>query len=641
MTLSKILALMVTQKVRSYFLVFVQIVFLMSVYQIDTKAQKVNRVDPPFWYTHMKAPQLQLLLIGENLRNCDIDIKSGPGKIANWNSLDENQEYAILTLEFAERLSDEVATITFRLKGDKKSTFTYDLKPRNSHQPLGLDPTDFMYLITPDRFANGDPSNDVVESMEQNTIDRKDGYQRHGGDIQGITQHLDYIKALGVTSLWINPVYENNQDHESYHGYAITDFYNVDERLGGNEAFAELSKELHENDMKLIKDVIYNHMGSKNYLAKNPPTEDWFHQWPEEEWNQEKGYTRTSYRATTLLDPYAAERDKEIFRNGWFDHHMPDINQQNPEVQRYLIQQTIWWIETFGIDALRVDTYAYPDQEFMHQWALAVLEEYPSLFIFAETWVHGEVTQAFFVDELVQKLPEDLKDNFSVTDFQLYYSINNMLNEDFGWTNGAASVYYTLVEDRLYQHPENLVTFADNHDLARYFGVVGKDLRKFKAGLALMATTRGIPQMYYGTELLMDATNGHGAIREDVEGGWPGDARNEFTAAGRDSLQNEAFDYVARLFQWRKANPELTQAPLKHFVPEEGVYTYARMSEGKSVWVIINANKEAKTVRTKRYNELFSGYTKMKDISKKEPKTRAIPESLTLEPYQAMVLELE
>lgn len=632
---------MATQKVRFYFLVFLQAFFLISVYQLDMKAQSVSRVDPPFWYTNMNAPQLQLLLIGENLQNCDIDIKSGPGKIADWNPLDENQEYAILTLEFKENLLEEAATITFRLKGDKKSTFTYELKPRNSHQPLGLDPTDFMYLITPDRFANGDASNDIIEDFEQNTIDRNDGYQRHGGDLQGITQHLDYIKELGVTSLWINPVYENNQDHESYHGYAITDFYNVDPRLGGNRAFKELTDALHDNDMKILKDVVYNHMGSNNYLAKNPPSEDWFHQWPEEEWNQEKGYTRTSYRATTLLDPYAAEKDKEIFRNGWFDHHMPDLNQKNSVVQQYLIQQTIWWIETFGIDALRVDTYAYPDQEFMHQWALAVLEEYPSLFIFAETWVHGEVTQAFFVDELVQKLPDDLKDNFSVTDFQLYYSINSMLNEDFGWTNGAASVYYTLVEDRLYQHPENMVTFADNHDLARYFGVVGKDLRKFKAGMALLATMRGIPQLYYGTELLMDATNGHGAIREDVEGGWPEDTRNEFIASGRDSLQNEAFDYVARLFQWRQSHGDLMKGKLIQFVPEDGIYSYARSSGDQTVWVIINASKEMKTVGTDRFKEIHSGFSSMKDVSVAEPKSMNIPSEIKLEPYQALVLELE
>ena len=616
-------------------------ILLIAAIQEGTVAQKVNRIDPPFWFTNMQYPQLQLLLIGEDLQKCTIDIIDGPGKISKWLPLDNNPEYAIVYIDFSEGLLEDASTIDFRIKGKRKTTFSYELKPKNSHQPQGLDPTDFMYLITPDRFANGDPSNDIVEDFEQNTINREDGYQRHGGDLEGITQHLDYIKELGVTALWINPVYENNQDHESYHGYAITDFYNVDARLGGNNAYQQLINALHQSDMKIIKDVVYNHMGSNNYLAKNPPTEDWFHQWPEKEWNQEKNYTRTSYRATTLLDPYAAERDKELFRNGWFDHHMPDINQQNPEVQQYLIQQTIWWIETFGIDALRVDTYAYPDQDFMHQWALAVFQEYPSLFIFAETWVHGEVTQAFFVDELVKKLPEDLKDNFSVTDFQLYYSINNMLNEDFGWTNGAASVYYTLVEDRLYQHPESMVTFADNHDLARYFGVVGKDLRKFKAGMALLATTRGIPQLYYGTELLMDATNGHGAIREDVEGGWPNDERNEFTREGRDSLQNEAFDYVSRLFQWRLDNPVLANGSLTQFVPEDGVYSYARKQNNQTVWVIINANKDAKTVGTERFKEIHSSYTTMKDVSVEEPKSMEIPAEITLEPYQAMVLELK
>jgi len=444
-------------------------------------AQKINRIDPPYWFASEETEHVQLLLIGEELTNFSFKIKEGKGKVEEFKPLENNPSYAIVTLAF-EGLTP-FQDLVFEVKGTSTSTFEYQLKPKNSKQPKGLDPTDFIYLITPDRFANGDATNDSIADFHQNTINRNDGYERHGGDLQGIKQHLGYIEELGATAIWINPVYENNQDHESYHGYAITDFYAVDPRFGGNEAYADLIRTMRGKDLKIVKDVVYNHIGNKHYLAINPPDSSWFHYWPEEDWNNEKGYTRTSYRATTLFDPYTSDKDYQQFSNGWFDCHMPDINQHNEDVQDYLIQQTIWWVETYNIDALRVDTYAYPDQAFMKKWARALLDRFPTLFIFSETWVHGITTQQFFVEDLIDSI--GYADNLSVTDFQLYYAFNNLMNEDFGWTNGAASVYYTLAKDIAYTNPTDLVTFLDNHDLARFYGVVGENFEKFKTGINL------------------------------------------------------------------------------------------------------------------------------------------------------------
>lgn len=606
--------------------------FLLS--GLFVQGQAVNRIDPPHWFTGMMYDELQLLLVGEDLVDVEVAVNYPGVSVAKFNELSNNPNYAILYLKLEKTV--EPGEIDVRITGKKKAKIKYELKRHSRYTPKRLSPADFIYLIMPDRFANGDAGNDVVADFHQNTIDRNDGFQRHGGDLQGITKHLDYLDELGVTSLWLNPVYENNQDHESYHGYAITDFYNVDARLGGNDAYRALVDAAHRKDMKVIKDVVYNHMGSRNYLAENPPAPDWIHGKGPGHADSED-YLKTSYRATTLFDPHSSYIDRDKFANGWFDKHMPDLNQENPDVEQYLIQQTIWWVAEFNIDALRVDTYAYPDQVFMRIWRDRLEEEFPSLFVFAETWVHGASVQSWFVGET--ELNKEFNNHLeSVTDFQLYYAFNKTANEDFGWTEGVSSLYYVLAKDYLYPNPNSLVTFLDNHDLARYYGVVGEDFRKFKMGVGLLATLRGIPQWLYGTEILMSETKDHGAIREDMPGGWADDSVSVFTEAGRDSLQNEAFNYTKTLFNWRKRTKAVTEGRLLHFVPEDGVYVFFRDTEDEAVMVVVNASKAEKKLNNARFNEVLHEYPKAKEVTTQEEYSTL--DEWTLQPYEIRILEL-
>ena len=607
-------------------------VFLLF-FSIQLSAQKVEKVDPPHWFAGMQHSELQLLLIGEDLVDFELKLDHPAVSIISLDPLPSNASYGYLNLRVPTDF--EGGELTFKINGKKKNSFSYTIKPAPSYQAQGLSQADFIYLIMPDRFANGNTENDEVEGFLQNTIDRNDGYQRHGGDLKGIEDHLDYIQELGVTALWLNPVYENDEAHESYHGYAITDFYNVDARFGGNSAYKSLVDQAHANQMKVIKDVVFNHMGDNNYLAKNPPSADWIH--PMKANADSSSYFKTNYRATTLFDPYASEADQELFANGWFDKHMPDLNQNNPQVQNYLIQQTLWWAAEFGLDALRVDTYAYPDQTFMKKWRERLALEFPSLFVFAETWMHGASVQAWFVGPT--GLNKDMNNQLeSVTDFQLYYALNHAVNQGFGWTQGVASIYYVLAKDYMYPQADQLVTFLDNHDLARYYGVCNGDFRKYKMGVSLLATLRGIPQMLYGTEVLMSATNDHGAIREDMLGGWADDSTSYFQEEGRTPEMNEAHTFVSKLYTWRKTSEALTKGSTTQFVPEDGVYVFFRYTENQKVMVIANGNDQEKEVKLNRFAEHTASFTEGTDVITED--SYSLQGSLTLAPYEVLILEL-
>lgn len=568
-------------------------------------AQKaeIRRIDPPYWFAGMQNDTLYLLVNGAHLSNAVV--MEGTAVSFLDVQVSDKKDYLHIWLLLSKTIPAQ--KIKFELtSGGKKVRFSYEIKARNTaHGSMqGLSQKDFIYLITPDRFVNGDPKNDAFKDLHEPQVNRAEPYARHGGDIAGIQQKLDYIKKLGVTAIWSNPLLENNQPKESYHGYAITDNYKIDPRFGTNEDFYNLVKTGHQNGIKTIMDMVYNHIGDQHYLVQSPPDSSWFNWWP--------AYTQTNYRATSLMDPYASEFDKAKLQNGWFDKHMADLNQKNPNVAKWLIQNSIWLIEHFDLDAFRIDTYAYPDQDFMSRLNKEVLTQYPDFFIFAETWVHGHQVQSFFPGNNPNRLDETHLQ--SVTDFQLHYAINDALNQPFSWTGGVNRIYYTLAADWLYNKPEDLVTFVDNHDLARFYGVVGKDLNKFKIGMGLLLTLRGIPSMYYGTEVLMAATDSHGNIREDFSGGWAGDSLNKFDIADRSADENQAFGFIKTLANYRKDSKALTEGKLIQFVPQDGVYVYFRVHPEQTVMIVVNASSKITTVKLEDFAEVIKGFKKTRSV---------------------------
>lgn len=567
--------------------------------------QQVNRVDPAFWWTGMITNQIELMVYHPGIAEFTAAFNYPGVQLVKQEKLN-SPNYLFLTLKIESSAKPGKFTIIFE-RGRQRLNYVYELKERikSNKRVQGLNTSDFIYLIMPDRFSNGDPTNDIVKGMHQTTLNRDSMFYRHGGDLQGIINKLDYLKDLGVTALWLNPVQENNEEHESYHGYAITDHYKIDPRLGSNALYLELVEKAHEKGIKIIMDIVPNHIGDKHHLYLDRPSDDWFHLYDK--------FTKTNYRAPTLLDPYRSEYDLKLFSNGWFDKHMPDLNQKNEKVAKFLIQNYIWWVEYSGLDGFRIDTYAYPDQTFMSVMAQEILKEYPNIGMFGEIWDHGVPAQAFFLENYKARgrfnsyLP-------SAVDFQLYQALTNTVTEKFGWTEGISRIYYTLAFDHLYQNPFNLVTFVDNHDLSRFYSICGENLDKFKIGLGILLTTRGIPSIYYGTEILMkNFADPDGKVREDFPGGWPGDKVNKFVAEGRTEIENEAFNYIRRLAQWRKKTPVLHDGKLMQFVPEKGIYVYFRYNEQNTVMVIVNTNEDTKMLKTSRFEERMKGFQKAYD----------------------------
>jgi len=591
-----------------------------------------SRVEPPFWWTGMDDPFLQILLYDQNIGQCTEVEADYPGVEVEAVHQVQNANYLFVDLYIGP--GTQPGTLAFTLNcEDGEKVIPYELKARTQDgHPEGVDASDLIYLIMPDRFANGNTDNDELPEMEQTGIDRENVFFRHGGDLIGIMEHLDYLEELGVTALWLNPVLENDQPYDSYHGYAITDHYKIDPRFGTNEQYRQLVRLCHERDIKVIQDIIHNHVGDHHWFIEDLPAEDWIH--------QPDTFIKTTYRAPTLMDPYAAPSDKSRMLDGWFDNHMPDLNQQNPFLANYLTQNNIWWMEYSGQDGFRIDTYAYNDQDFMAEWAKRMKAEFPNMSFFGETWVHGKAVQAQFTQD--NELREGWNSHLpGVTDYQMYYAILEALQQEQGWTSGITRLYYTLAQDFLYENPYENVLFLDNHDLGRIFSVLEKDITKFKSGIALLMTLRGIPMIYYGTEILMAGQGGAfgEAGRRDFPGGWDGDKKDKFRKKGRTKAEQEAFEYVSRLAQYRKENPVLQSGKLMQYVPEDNIYVFFRYNAAKTVMVIYNSSEETKTVYTKRYARQMQGFRSavevasgavLKDVSE-----------IKLEPKSALILELQ
>lgn len=567
----------------------------------------LERLDPPFWWTGMKSPKLQLMVYGNQIALRKVNLTHPEVKLLQIHRV-ENPNFLFLDLEIAPSAQPGSFSIFFTQPGMQNLHYAYPLKKKavSTDRIQGVTSKDFIYLLMPDRFANGDVSNDVVNGMQDSTVNRESIFHRHGGDLQGIIDHLDYLKDLGVTAIWCTPEIENDQPEASYHGYAATDNYKIDPRLGSNESYKTYVDSCHEKGLKVIKDLVHNHVGNQHWFILDMPMKDWVNQWPE--------FTRTTHKEPTVMDPYASQADLRLMQNGWFDTHMPDLNQLNPYVQNYLIQNHIWWIEYAGIDGIRLDTYPYNDPEFMAHWAIRVKSEFPTLSIFGETVVSTIPGQVFFTqgDTISRGFETHLP---GVTDMILRSVIYEALNGIFGWNDGVNRLYIALSLDFLYQDPMRNVAFLDNHDVSRFFSMVNEDISKYKSGIALLLTSRRIPQMYYGTEILMkNFADPDGMVRFDFPGGWADDPVNKFTAEGRTAAENDAFDFVRKLANYRKNNEVLQTGELMQYVPVDSIYVYFRYNPQKTVMVILNANHEEKQLFTDRFAERINGIRKAKNI---------------------------
>lgn len=584
-------------------------------------------VEPAFWWSGMKNPELQLMVYGENIASFRPSV-SYPGVKLKSSVALESPNYLLVYLD-VENAQPGTFDITFT-KDKKQIKMPYELKARKKDacKIKGFDSSDVLYLIMPDRFANGDPSNDNLVMKTTYKTDRNDPSARHGGDLAGIEKHLDYIEDLGVTAIWLNPVLENDMQGGSYHGYATTNYYRVDPRFGTNEDYVRLIDKTHAKGMRVVMDMIFNHCGSDHIWMKDVPSKDWFN-------NLDK-YVETSHVKEVYFDPYASEYDTRRMVDGWFVPSMPDLNQRNPHVATYLIQNSIWWIEYSGVDGIRQDTYPYADYKMMVDWCNAIYREYPDYNIVGEAWMNQTMGTAFWQKD--SKFNERgntmLK---SVMDFRLMGLSHSAF---FGDAGGMQALYEHLAYDYAYADIYNVLRFLDNHDTDRFLPAMPEKLDAFKQGIAFMLTIPGIPQFYYGTELLMNGTKqkGDGYIRLDVPGGWPGDAVNQFEVSGRTDIQNEAWNYMQKLLKWRKGNEVIAKGKMKHFVPQNGVYVYARNLNGKQVVVIMNGNAKESVLPLDRYDEILKGYASGKDVI--TGKVVSLQKELTLGAKDVLVLEL-
>lgn len=564
------------------------------------RAMEIKKVAPSFWWAGMKNPELQILLYGEELALSDVSV-SGEGIYLKETVRQDNPNYLLLYLDLSEA---KAQTFQILLKnGKKKLQIPYELKSRvrRGEDVKGFTSEDVLYLIMPDRFANGNLENDVVDGMREKKIDRADSFARHGGDIQGISDHLDYIADLGATAIWLNPTQENDMESGSYHGYAITDYYQIDRRFGSNEDFCALVEKAHEKNLKVVMDMIFNHCGSENYLFKDKPSKEWF--------NYRSNYVQTSFKTASVMDIHASAYEKKIATDGWFASVMPDFNQRNRHVARYLIQSSIWWIEYAGINGIRQDTHPYADFDFMSQWCKEVLDEYPYFNIVGETWLNSNVLVSYWQKD--SRLAAPLNSNLpTVMDFPLQALMNQAFDEETSeWGGGLYKLYDYQTQDLVYANPMNLLTFLDNHDTSRFAQTdeMAKNLKRYKQAMVFLLTTRGIPQIYYGTEILMtgDKGKGDGDLRKDFPGGWQGDARDCFVKDGRTALENEAFEFTRRLLNWRKGNQVIGKGSLKHYSIQNGVYVYRREFNGKSVVIIMNGTDDSKELDLAPYQEIL------------------------------------
>ncbi len=599
---------------------------------------------PTHWWVGMNNPNLQLMIHSD--KNIAVDKlvfqSSSPDvKVIKVHKA-ENPHYLFVDLSIARNAKPQKVKFSFGgIIRNEWTSFNYELKARSRENGKtrisGVTAKDFIYLMIPDRFANGDPSNDIVKGYRDETSDRKNMFSRHGGDFKGITDHLDYFKELGVSTLWLTPIIENNMPLmeewgnkvAGYHGYWFTDHYEVDKRLGGNEGYKQFCETLHKNGMKIIQDAVYNHVGNHHWFALDKPMKDWF--------NTSQGDKAPNHREEVFYDPYASKAEKTQMLDGWFVPHLPDLNQRNPYVAKFLIQHAIWTTEEYGIDGWRVDTYKYCEEQFMNDINTALEKEFPRLTVFGESWVNTTVANSYFTQN---NIAAPFKHNAKgMLDFQVAFGILAGMNEKFGWMTGAGKLYTTLAQDVLYKNPMNNCNFMDNHDMDRVFSVVGEDWSKLKMGLNWLLTLRGIPQLYYGTEVLMKnmKKNTDATVREDFPGGWKEDTSNRFTSAGRSAQENEAFLHVARLAQFRKNSSAITSGKTMQFIPKDGLYVYFRYDNNQTVMVITNTGENTLKPDWTLYAERIKGFSQAKDVI--TGASRSL-NGFDIKPKESFVLEL-
>ncbi len=620
---------------RTLLLVFVQ---LGIVFHVFSQKPDIQRINPSNWWVGMKNPNLQILVYGKNIASSKVTLKPYLGVKLKKTQLTENPNYVFVDLEISKIA--KAGNLQFEFKNSSQSeTVNFELRTRSAH-PQALTQADVVYLLMPDRFANGDESNDKFDEMLDPQADRKSPWLRHGGDLQGIIDHLDYFKELGITALWLTPIIENNthQSNEggtmrsSYHGYHFTDHYQIDRRFGGNMAYLKLINEAHKKGIKIVQDAVYNHVGEDAWFNKDLPSKTWIHHWDK--------YTNTSYKDQPLIDVNGSKYDKKVTEAGWFTAFLPDLDQKDPLLANYLIQHALWTIEYFGIDAWRIDTYIYNDMEFMNRCNNAILDEHPQMLLFGESAVNSVVSQSYFTKN---NLTIPFKCNLpSSCDFQIQGAINSALNEDFGWNNGVNKLYQTLAQDLVYQNPEKLVPFVENHDTDRYFSVIGEDFNKYKLGLTWLYTLRGIPQMYYGTEFLMKNFKNptDAEVRKDFPGGFKGDSTNKFTAAGRTIQENEAFDFNKKLLNYRKSSEALSNGKFMQFTPfDNGVYVYFRYTDKQTVMIVSNSKKTEASFSTENFAEIIKGSKSAKNIMTDEVLSDI--STLKVPAMTAIILELK
>ena len=590
-------------------------------------------VYPTNWWVGMKWNKVQLLIKGgsKDFAASKLNVNYAGVQITKVHQLD-NPLYMAVDLTISPAAKPGKVNLEFTGKQGKQ-TVAWELKPRRAGNGTvfaqGVQQKDFVYLIMPDRFRNGDYSNDRVAGMRDQTLNRDSVYHRHGGDLQGVIDGLDYLQNLGVTTVWMTPVLENDMPDRTEHGYAITNHYKVDTRHGGNAAYKKLSDELHKRGMKLIQDAVYNHVGVKHEFVLEQPTKDWLNQWPQ--------YTNTNYKDQLLFDPYASPAEAAIMEKGWFTTQMPDLNHNNPYVANFLIQHALWSVEEFGVDGWRIDTYIYNNLPFMNRCNKALLDEYPKMTMFGETWVHGTANQAYFAENTIQTA---FKSNLpGVTDFQtLFYGILPALNQPFGWTEGVNKLYTTLSNDFLYKDASKNCIFLDNHDLNRFYSEVKEDMGKMKMALAWLLTSRGIPQLYYGAEVLMkgEKNPNDGWVRLDFPGGWKGDQKNAFTGAGLKADEQAIQQYTAKLANFRKKSSAIATGKMMQFLPVDGLYVYFRYDAKQTVMCVMNTADKDMKVDFAKYAERTKGFNGAKDVVT----GNAVGSSFAIPAKQMWVLEL-
>ncbi|MDI4633631.1 glycoside hydrolase family 13 protein [Pelomonas sp. V22] len=599
-----------------------------------SQAQTLSRIEPAFWWVGMKSPELQLMVHGERIGELQAQLQA-PGVTLKRQTRAPNPNYLFLDLEITPEAKPGEFEIAFS-NGKTTLKQRYQLLQRESGsaERQGFGPKDAIYLVVPDRFAQGQPDRAKPAGLAEGN-DRRNPGGRHGGDIAGLRQHLDYIAGLGFTQLWPTPLSENNAEKYSYHGYAASDFYKVDARFGTNEEFRELSRAAKARGIGMIQDIVLNHIGGSHWWMRDMPAPDWLNQWGQ--------YTETQHARMTLQDRYASDSDRKRFTDGWFTRNMPDLNQRNPQLATYLTQMTIWWIEYAGLSGIRTDTYSYSDRDFLSRWSARVMQEYPKLNIVGEEWSPHPAVVSYWQrgklnhDGYVSSTP-------SMMDFPLHGALLAALSEADGHDSGLTKLYEALAHDFVYPAPEQLVLFEGNHDTPRLYSLLKEDFASWKMALAYLATTRRIPQVFYGTELLMQSPRERddGIVRSDFPGGWAGDAVNGFTGAGLKPQQREAQDYVRRLFNWRKTSRVVHEGALMHYAPEGGVYALFRYlkSEPGAPRVMLLLNKGSKDTKLdlRRFAEMLPGTKSALDVMSGQPVT--LGDTITVPARSPLILEL-